>query len=1665
MPSTHLESASNFGTPRANGQIHTPRNHKVSRSKGQSLLTQPLRIGYQKVNIDVDLQEQKIIGATELTVLPMSSQLRSVKLDCREMTIKDIYINNSRTINYIYKDMLYINDEKYATSGQAVNLFDLYNSDVDIYQHHLLRQKLNYIFGEIDWEARDSFGNTEELTILLPDNLKLELTGITSALTPSGHANTTTPLHLKSKSTHNDTYTPIHIKIEYEAVNCKNGVNFITPKNQDKKSWHAYTTNSAYNISTSSWVPCIDNLWERYIWSIEVNIPRTIKDIGNTRIIGAHDPRRRRRRKDGETQQRNDDEVNEVDDNDNDDDDDDDSNYDLVVCSGDFNNIKETPHPIDLSKKVVSWSIFNPVCAHHVGWTIGCFESFTLAENEDEEDEEMDYLKQSDDVDKDTSKSPVIIYALHDQVDLARNTCIFANKAMDFFVKEFGSYPFSSYAIVFVSKSASACNSFAGLSIVDDTMLYPPDIIEPIFKSTETILESIASQWSGINIVPQTFNDIWCTLGIAKYMSFQYLKKLMGNNYYRFKIKTSIDTIVKEDIGQKPLASQFFRYPICDDDLSFVRLKAPVVLFILDRRMTKTDKSFGLSRVLPKLFLQAISGDLQNSTLTTQHFQYVCEKVNRNKLEIFFKQWVFGVGTPIFNIVQKFNKKRGVIEMIIRQTQHQETKKVRPKPNKFINDSISYLENEPLYPVQPVFLGPMTIRVHESDGSPYEHIVDLKEGQTKIEIQYNSKFKRLKKVKEEMGEVGNTFRKLGDILDSPEEKAKWDLADWIRYEEDILNEPFEWIRVDVDFEWIAKFNMKQSDYMYGSQLQYDKDLEAQYEAIKYFGEIEKPGKVHCSALVRTILDKRYHYGVRIEAARALVSSSNPENNLAGLGYLLKAYKELFCFKGSSIPLSNDFGDFGDFFVKKEVPMILSQVRDSEGNVPIEIKDLLLNLIRFNENSNNQFQDCFYVSSLIESLTNCIVGGENSGQSVDESLNVNGPLSAIDFSLSGSRSLETPSPRDFPLVVVHELNRLHKLDQWTHSYHSVISKTCLHQKVRLCNHGTLKISFEDLLYYTLDKYDYDIRIEAFRGLLILGGLKNSSVLAYFLKTCLLETSGSYFRSQLISLLTEAICVAAIEGTPSTLDDEEFKPYDKLTGSTTKVSTNLTNMVIIEDGSNNEMDSKRDTFARATLNGAIEILRRDYSIGRGLKNVLWELIHSSQLSIIERRDVFSICQVLYREIDKFVVKISVPHVPVQELKKKIVLKYLGEGKIMIKREGRFKIQLLNRKLTTQTKANLRADTSATQSTTEPKLKLSLGAKQALKRASKKPKAAEDYTTQDEPAFVDSLPSKAPTSSSRRQPITKPAPVPGPPAVTPPPLTASKSTRLDPMVTFDDKFKIKITLRNKKLPVVAPVEIPADAVPVKVGRSSVLVNGSKVTFSLKGAYKSKLRDLVPVEVPDVPKAAHRYVKILTKNKTVSLSATPFPDASEIRSEAKVKAEPESESSYTPAKANRGKSLEPQLAELASPSKRGTAKAILTSPNKSHGNSKSVQVSPAKAKTPSLASPIKTKSSSVPDSSKKIRTKSPLVEPEIKTEKALTPFSRSGSPFSQSPSASSVKKKKTKIYIHSGDSKSLTPTDKEVSEKNGENSGDLAKADPPEEQAKDKPKLGIKLKLNLKR
>lgn len=1526
MPLGQLDRQLGAPTPKlTGGMTGTPRS-KTPKSRKLNLLTQNLQVAHQRVNIDLDFCAKRLTGYTELTIVPTSSLLRCVKLDAREMKIRRVLINGSELADYVYNDQLYINDpdliEELATR-RVPNVRDVCSTDFGVAQHHILRKKLNYIFGQIkddqlrSLERPDNL-NSEELLILLPENLKLQQSDPSALHTPSSLVPTNmTPLLFRNRLA-GEVYSPIQIIVEYEVINPKNGLIFTCPNDAPLSTWHAYTTNSDYNVSTSSWVPCVDNLLERSIWSIEISIPRSVKNIeilrNRLKKVGRRGKVDVSIKENGEHEQTEKGEINgtvedskvldevipktnveengsknaesaennaennaENPENDKADDMDDDSpdtmenseslavepvgaqtsedvemkeaeeqeeneemeqqkgqqgevsgedddgdetdSIDLFVCTGDSNNTKESAHPTDISKKVVSWSIFNPVAAHHIGWSVGAFQSVELFNFVDgnlaavEEEEGFDDFEE---IGKDESSPAVNLYFLPGQEELAKNTCIFASQALDFFLKEYGSYPFSSYGIIFVDGPKYPYNNFAGISILNSNILYPADVIEPMFERTEDILECIACQWSGINIVPLCFNDIWCTIGIAKFMTFQFIKTLMGVNEYRFRIKNKMDAIVRRDVNQRPIGLLSLQAPVAEESLEFVRLKAPLILFILDRRMTKTDKSFGFSRVLPKLFLQAMSGDLQSGALSTQHFLYVCEKVYRNPLDKFFKQWVYGVGTPSFTITQKFNKKKSMIEVAIRQTQLQQHRAPHPKPETFITDAMSYLNGDLSFPIQQTFEGPMTIRVHEADGTPYEHIVLIKTPVIKFDVQYNTKFKRLKKSKEEAD--GPLFSRLGDVLEKAEEMKEWKLEEWPKRDEELLD-PFEWLRVDTDFEWIGTFNVVQPDYMYGAQLQQDRDIEAQIAAIDYFGRQEKPNPIYCTMLTRTLVDSRYFYGVRMAAAKALAKFSNSANKFVGRFYLLKAFRLLFCFKDSFVPVSNSFEDFGKFFLQKAVPGYLAGIKDDSGMTPKNIQSLLFNLLRYNDNSNNPFLDCFYVSELACALVKSVVHSVDSDDNLD----------IADHDVFSAESID----RGFISEVVDELLRLRKLDQWVPSYHSEVSYSCLEQKIALARAKLITMSFEELLYLTSTKYEYKIRRLAFKGLFLLGALRNGEILQYFLDVCLLEQSSPEFRAGLIRVLVESVAEVAINGCPSSLDDPEFETASKVTSTSAPIHGSA---VVVEESLDLDLTAKREALAKATIKGTIDLLRRDLAKGKGLRYILWELLHTSLISLSERKLIFILCDILYAPEDTFVVRLPVPCVPFEELKKKIVAKDMGNGKIVVKREGRFKIQL-SAKIILNDKSKMtlrRSESHDTTAAAAPKLKLRLSALPVAEP----PKAPERK--------LESL-----------QPILEPSPI----------------VIEDPLVSVNaSNMRVRIKLPKERLSEIKPKN------------QSTVIRTSETKLTLRFTNEKNIAHLRQLAASPSATPPVRYVRINTRMRSVEISATPFSELFPVKVELKT-------------------------------------------------------------------------------------------------------------------------------------------------------------------------------------
>ncbi|KAL2708291.1 Transcription initiation factor TFIID subunit 2 [Kluyveromyces marxianus] len=1260
------------------------------------------KVAHQRVQIDVDLSKNCIVGTTEMIIMPLTPHLEYIALDCKNMRIKDIIFENRRLDNFVHDDPY-----KKLSDSYLNNLEDdvLYN-DNGIEQSHLLRKK----FSEFNHNPEGS--SKSQLLIKVPSSVKImphDVNTLAAYLGNSVGAPNITPSLKNTPSTFpGDTiYTPLTLRVDYELDHPHTGVCFDTVSSEPHL-WNAYTTNSELNSSVSHWLPCIDSLDEKCTWELEISVPKRVKDIGTTKVVGARNLRKRSRR-----DRRSNMSSGAVDDDDDEDEEEDEEdeeeedgaaynefmNSEITVVCSEMATKKVTAHPMDMAKKTVSFQIFTPVAPHHIGWAVGAFRVLELPSilhaDEDEDIDELKMHQQEQALADDTrDEIPIFVYTLPtpdmDEKTVLNSTLV-CQEIMDFYSKEFGSYPFTSYSLVFLPTLTAEYMDFTSATFFNSRILYPPDVIDLIFPTTNTLAWGLANQWSGVNITPLELNDLWCVIGMAGYMVSQLIRKLMGLNEYKYRIKMAAEAIVEQDWEKQPIGSYFdsASLPVStiSNDLSFIKLKAPMVLFILDRRMTKTERSFGMSRVLPKIYLQAMSGELTNNSLSSAHFQRVCERVNKNRLETFFKQWVYGSGVPIFRITQRFNKKRMAVEMGIRQVQMQElgVGKIVGEES-FHSSAMEYLRDQEKYPTQ-VFTGSMTIRIHEADGTPYEHIVELKDVFTKLDIQYNTKYKRLKRrrkvnkvtkeakdeVKEDMNDEDNgnedivLINCMGDVLTSKDDCNKWSLTDPITTSEgDDLqqqNEAFEWIRIDADFEWICKVHINQPDYMFASQLQQDRDVEAQIESVRFFEDLiinsSSNSLVYSSILTRTAMDPKYFHGVRVAACRALskfvIENNEPTEFTGGPRHLIKIFRELFCYNDSNIPKNNDFSDYQKYMLQKSIPKFLALVRNDEGVCPSFVKQFLLDVVRYNDNSGNIYNDTFYVSQLLESLVNCTLSDVIDENHVQE--------------------------------VMNEIQRFYNLDQWMPSYQHLIATSIKTQRLKLSVHGLYHYdSFSQLLSSTILDNQADERstvchsrdgkqdavLEDFKILLVIGGIKNKEVLKYFFENLCFHPD-PYIRTKLVDVFIGAIDLISAKFHISDLEDDIEYMINEICPSEPDMASGS---IVVEDFTK-EIAQRKETQMRSSIHGMISLIRRRFKDYQPLRTILWDVLHSPLLNVYQRKRLFDAANVIYQLYDAYNITLPTPR------DKKLICKNIGNNHVVIKREGILKVHIAPLKLKSEAK----------------------------------------------------------------------------------------------------------------------------------------------------------------------------------------------------------------------------------------------------------------------------------------------------------------------------------------------------------------------------------------------
>ena len=882
-----------------------------------------------------------------------------------------------------------------------------------------------------------------------------------------------------------DEYLPLTIRIYYKLNQPLNGLQFVKPTTEaPHRVPHIYTTPSCADWARC-WTPCLDSLWERCTWQLDFVVPKFLA-LGTAAEANVDE--------DG---------ADEV----------------LVVCSGDL--VERTTHPHNPDKVIFSYLHASPTSVQHIAFAAGPFSMHTIAKQPSSKKPGGGANDTSANL-AESAGPQVMGFCLPGREEEMVHSIGFTRQALDFFARDYGSFPFGSFKMVFVDEPLVDCHIGSTLSICSSDILHPSNIVDQAYETHHILSHAIAFQWVGINIIQRSWSDTWLIHGISLHMTSLFLRRIWGNNEYRFRLKKDIDRLVAWDIAMPPLFQPGMTEPPDSGFLPFLNLKAPLVLFILDRRLSKVGASFGLSRALNKIFLDALTGELQNNVFSTSQFLRQCRKLGGVDLSTFSDQWIYGSGCPHIFLTAVFNRKKLLIEMNIRQE--------CPAATFAVNNPNDAVYSNPIER----FEGQITVRIHEADGTPYEHVIDIDSLDKRIDVPFNTKYKRIRRntkrfqarkeaaaaaaqgdeeAREAMGliDLGFVFREWEDEA----EREAWRVADWTEQEEaDMNSAPYEWIRVDPEMEWLATIHFQQESWMWISQLERDRDIVAQVGAVQALSSAPSP--LVSSMLTRTVLVDKYFFRVRTEAAQGLVNCATPALDQIGLFHLLKLFQTRYCHAQPPdyeadgpldmllVPRANDFSDLSEYFLRRAIIQAVSRVRDEHGQAPALVKRFLINVLRYNDNSANKYSDEFYIASLITAIAFVLIPADNNAasQPTSQELEENALLLQ---------------------AAVDEVERCRELDMLVPSFHNIISIAALDFHAATMMANMKPVDYLIFFAYTRQGNYAPLRIAAFNGLVLMRGLQHK-IIARYLFAVLRSDESSVVKRALARAILESLAVA-------------------------------------------------------------------------------------------------------------------------------------------------------------------------------------------------------------------------------------------------------------------------------------------------------------------------------------------------------------------------------------------------------------------------------------------------------------------------------------------------------------------------------------------------------------
>lgn len=226
------------------------------------------------------------------------------------------------------------------------------------------------------------------------------------------------------------------------------------------------------------------------------------------------------------------------------------------------------------------------------------------------------------------------------------------------------SFPYTKYDQTIVSGF-----TFGGMENITATTMADSEIFLANYPFGQSAAEDLVSHeaahsWFGDLVTCRNWAELWLNEGFATFMEAAYREKMYGREAYIQKVKADAEIFLADD-AVNPKRNGLFNQ------------NAGNVNALFDRPATTYNKGGAVLHTLreqigDEAFWKGVNMYLNEhkfANVESTDLQAAMEAASNSKLDWFFDQWVYGLGSPKLDVKQSYNPRTKTLALTIAQTQ------------------------------------------------------------------------------------------------------------------------------------------------------------------------------------------------------------------------------------------------------------------------------------------------------------------------------------------------------------------------------------------------------------------------------------------------------------------------------------------------------------------------------------------------------------------------------------------------------------------------------------------------------------------------------------------------------------------------------------------------------------------------------------------------------------------------------------------------------------------------------------------------------------------------------------------------------------------------------------------------------------------------------------